>query len=198
MSWYKKKTLLWIGASLRLYTVVFEDLIIFGTILYVLCLLYLFHATYNIFLYTIFFLPFNPYVFWCSVLSGLHTFWTNGFFYLDNCIFSWFILSFFCFSLKHCRYCFSEVQLSIIQKWWLNVYILLFDLINHSLNSAPHHFVWCGALFFYCSYIFNISRRYLFPISMQHFFNCVAKLIKGIWFELVKIWYKFTNLSHVM
>lgn len=43
--WHKKKTLLWIGASLRLYTDVFEDLIIFGTILYSLCLLYLFHAT---------------------------------------------------------------------------------------------------------------------------------------------------------
>ena len=32
-----KKTLLCIGASLRLYTDVFEDLIIFGTILYFLC-----------------------------------------------------------------------------------------------------------------------------------------------------------------
>lgn len=52
--WHKKKTLLWIGASLRLYTDVFEDLIIFGTILYVLCLLYLFHATliYSYMLYT--------------------------------------------------------------------------------------------------------------------------------------------------
>lgn len=35
--WDKKKTLLWIGASLRLYTDVFEDLFIFGTILYFLC-----------------------------------------------------------------------------------------------------------------------------------------------------------------
>lgn len=35
--WDKKKTLLCIGASLRLYTDVFEDLFIFGTILYSLC-----------------------------------------------------------------------------------------------------------------------------------------------------------------
>lgn len=41
MLWHKKKTLLWIGASLRLYTDVFEDLIIFGTILYI-CVCYIY------------------------------------------------------------------------------------------------------------------------------------------------------------
>ena len=66
----KKKTLLWIGASLRLYTDVFEDLIIFGTILYSLCLLYLFHATLinSYKLYS--FQPFHPQFFRCSVFSG--------------------------------------------------------------------------------------------------------------------------------
>ena len=74
----KKKTLLWIGASLRLYTDVFEDLIIFGTILYFLCLLYLFHATliYSYMLYS-----FNHFIHKSSEtphFQGLHTFWTNG------------------------------------------------------------------------------------------------------------------------
>lgn len=65
-----KKTLLWIGASLRLYTDVFEDLIIFGTILYSLCLLYLFHATLinSYMLYS--FQPFHPQFFRCSAFSG--------------------------------------------------------------------------------------------------------------------------------
>lgn len=68
--WHKKKTLLWIGASLRLYTDVFEDLIIFGTILYSLCLLYLFHATLinSYMLYS--FQPFHPQFFRCSAFSG--------------------------------------------------------------------------------------------------------------------------------
>ena len=78
----KKKTLLWIGASLRLYTDVFEDLIIFGTILYSLCLLYLFHATLinSYMLYS-----FNHSIHNSSdapCFRGLHTFWTNGSFIL--------------------------------------------------------------------------------------------------------------------
>ena len=114
----KKKTLLWIGASLRLYTDVFEDLIIFGTILYSLCLLYLFHATLinSYMLYS-----FNHSIHNSSdapCFRGLHTFWTNGsfFLYLDNCIFILILLYYlvFCFSPKHCRYCFSEVQLLTI------------------------------------------------------------------------------------
>lgn len=116
--WHKKKTLLWIGASLRLYTDVFKDLIIFGTILYSLCLLYLFHATLinSYMLYS-----FNHSIHNSSdapCFRGLHTFWTNGsfFLYLDNCIFILILLYYlvFCFSPKHCRYCFSEVQLLTI------------------------------------------------------------------------------------
>ena len=77
-----KKTLLWIDASLRLYTDVFEDLIIFGTILYSLCLLYLFHATLinsymlNLFNHSIHNSSDAPH------FRGLHTFWTNGSFIL--------------------------------------------------------------------------------------------------------------------
>ena len=109
----KKKTLLWIGASLRLYTDVFEDLIIFGTILYFLCLLYLFHATLinSYKLYS--FQPFHPQFFRCSVFSGPPYILDKRFLYLDNCIFILILLYYlvFCFSPKHCRYCFSEVQL---------------------------------------------------------------------------------------
>lgn len=114
--WHKKKTLLWIGASLRLYTDVFEDLIIFGTILYSLCLLYLFHATLinSYKLYS--FQPFHPQFFRCSVFSGPPYILDKRFLYLDNCIFILILLYYlaFCFSPKHCRYCFSEVQLLTI------------------------------------------------------------------------------------
>ena len=112
----KKKTLLWIGASLRLYTDVFEDLIIFGTILYSLCLLYLFHATLinSYKLYS--FQPFHPQFFRCSVFSGPPYILDKRFLYLDNCIFILILLYYlaFCFSPKHCRSCFSEVQLLTI------------------------------------------------------------------------------------
>lgn len=114
--WHKKKTLLWIGASLRLYTDVFEDLIIFGTILYSLYLLYLFHATLinSYMLYS--FQPFHPQFFRCSVFSGPPYILDKRFLYLDNCIFILILLYYlvFCFSPKHCRYCFSEVQLLTI------------------------------------------------------------------------------------
>lgn len=147
-----------------------------------LCLLYLFHATliYSYILYVFDHLIHKssdaPH-FRGSILYG-----QTVPFILIILFLSWYLLYYlvFCFSPKHCRYCFSEVQLSMIQKWWLNVYILLFDLIkvvlfyivvspfwfptcfpacfswlylllfffSLSLNSAPHHFVWCGALFF--------------------------------------------------
>ena len=51
--WDKKKTLLWIGASLRLYTDVFEDLFIFGTILYFLCFAIFISCYINKFLYAL-------------------------------------------------------------------------------------------------------------------------------------------------
>ena len=81
-------------------------------------LLYLFHATLinsymlNLFNHSIHNSSDAP------CFRGLHTFWTNGsfFLYLDNCIFILILLYFlvFCFSPKNCRYCFSEVQLLTI------------------------------------------------------------------------------------
>ena len=79
-------------------------------------LLYLFHATLinSYKLYS--FQPFHPQFFRCSVFSGPPYFLDKRFLYLDNCIFILILLYFlvFCFSPKHCRYCFSEVQLLTI------------------------------------------------------------------------------------
>ena len=79
-------------------------------------LLYLFHATLinSYKLYS--FQPFYPQFFRCSVFSGPPYFLDKRFLYLDNCIFILILLYFlvFCFSPKHCRYCFSEVQLLTI------------------------------------------------------------------------------------
>ena len=112
----KKKTLLWIGASLRLYTDVFEDLFIFGTILYFLCFAIFISCYINKFLYAKSFQPFHPQFFRCSVFSGPPYILDKRFLYLDNCIFILILLYFlvFCFSPKLCRYCFSEVQLLTI------------------------------------------------------------------------------------
>ena len=112
----KKKTLLWIGASLRLYTDVFEDLFIFGTILYFLCFAIFISCYINKFLYAKSFQPFHPQFFRCSVFSGPPYILDKRFLYLDNCIFILILLYFlvFCFSPKNCRYCFSEVQLLTI------------------------------------------------------------------------------------
>ena len=152
--------MLCIGTSLRLYTDVFEDLFIFGTILYFLCFAIFISCYINKFLYAKSFQPFHPQFFRCSVFSGPPYILDKRFLYFDNCIFILILLYFlvFCFSPKLCRYCFSEVQLLTIYKWWLNLYILLFDLIKVVLFYiviSPFCFLAC-----FCSCLLPLSSSF--------------------------------------